>query len=252
MVKYLGGKNRTADRIVPVLEDLREGRPYLEPFVGGAWIASALKGKRVCSDLNWYLIEMWKKAQDGWLPPPIMPERLFDQIKANPDDYDPALVGFAGVVCTYGAKWFGTYARSRQQPKLNYAVQGRNSLSRQIQLLPKSEVKFECKDYRKYNPVNHLIYCDPPYRGVSQGYGCMDGTFNSDEFWEIMREWSERNVVVISEYEAPDDFDCILEIPTKTCLIRRTHGEIQSHLRRIERLFRFKQPKRKPPRRKAQ
>jgi DNA adenine methylase len=34
-------------------------------------------------------------------------------------------------------------------------------------------------------------------------------SFNYDEFWQIMREWSKKNIVLISEQNAPEDFECI-------------------------------------------
>lgn len=52
-----------------------------------------------------------------------------------------------------------------------------------------------------------------------------------------MREWSKNNDVYISEYNAPDDFECVLEIPTRTD-IRNKKNELDS---RIERVFKYKQ-----------
>lgn len=48
-----------------------------------------------------------------------------------------------------------------------------------------------------------------------------------------MRDWSKNNDVYISEYNAPDDFKCVLEIPTKTD-IRNNKNKMES---RIEKLF---------------
>ena len=33
--------------------------------------------------------------------------------------------------------------------------------------------------------------------------------FNYEEAWDIMRQWSEKNIVLISELSAPEDFECI-------------------------------------------
>ena len=51
-----------------------------------------------------------------------------------------------------------------------------------------------------------------------------------------MRNWSKNNTVIISEYEAPYDFECIKEINTKTD-IRNGDGKKEN---RVERLFRYK------------
>jgi site-specific DNA-adenine methylase len=56
-----------------------------------------------------------------------------------------------------------------------------------------------------------FIYCDPPYaytkfpikyRRDVKHYD----VFNNEHFWDVMREWSKNNFVVISEITAPDDF----------------------------------------------
>lgn len=57
--------------------------------------------------------------------------------------------------------------------------------------------------------------------------------FNSIEFWDKAREWSKKNTVIISEYTAPDDFKCVLEIVTKTYSGNEKGGK----LNKIEKLF---------------
>ena len=57
-----------------------------------------------------------------------------------------------------------------------------------------------------------LIYCDPPYqttkydpikyRTDTKYYDI----FDNEKFWNIMRLWSKKNHVFISETTAPDDF----------------------------------------------
>nr|WP_301281514.1 DNA adenine methylase [Anaerocolumna aminovalerica] len=80
------------------------------------------------------------------------------------------------------------------------------------------DVKFEFRDYKTLNPYGMLIYCDPPYvsntQSTKQSYGV--SSFDNDEFWNIMRKWSKNNNVYISEYIAPEDFNCVLEIKTQT------------------------------------
>jgi hypothetical protein len=49
-----------------------------------------------------------------------------------------------------------------------------------------------------------------------------------------MREWSIHNDVYVSEYEAPDDFECVFEIP-KRMTMSKNNSEI-----RYERLFKLK------------
>lgn len=79
-----------------------------------------------------------------------------------------------------------------------------------------------------------LVYCDPPYANTTKYTGTPD--FDTDKFWNVMREWSKDNDVYISEYEAPDDFISVLDIATKTN-IRNKEDKVCS---RNEKLFTYK------------
>lgn len=75
-------------------------------------------------------------------------------------------------------------------------------------------IEFICTDYRYYSDFeNCLFYLDPPYKGKKQ-YGTSKG-FNHNEFWDWCRQMSEKNIVLISEQEAPFDFDCIWQQEVK-------------------------------------
>ena len=56
-----------------------------------------------------------------------------------------------------------------------------------------------------FDKSNFLIYCDPPYKGNNLSSKFFI-EFDSEKFWEVMREWSKKNIVVISESTAPKDF----------------------------------------------
>ena len=57
------------------------------------------------------------------------------------------------------------------------------------------------------NITNSLIYCDPPYQGTT---GYKTGAFNHEEFFEWCRQMkSKGNIVFVSEYNAPDDFELV-------------------------------------------
>jgi site-specific DNA-adenine methylase len=70
------------------------------------------------------------------------------------------------------------------------------------------KVKFKACKYQSMRPKNMLIYCDPPY-ALNDYQQSSFFDFDSNEFWDIMREWSEDNIVVISEYTAPKDFKMV-------------------------------------------
>ena len=229
-MQYFGGKQRISKQIVEVLNEYRkDNQPLVEPFVGGCNIISKMSGERYCYDINEYLIEMYKAIQNGWTPPAIITEEEYDYIRSNKDE-DKPLTGFVGIGCSYSGKWFGGYARNKTDR--NYCLNAHNSILKQLNEI--RDINFSCKDYKELEFEDCLIYCDPPYKDTTK-YPII-GEFNTEEFWNIMRKWSKKNTVIISEYEAPDDFECIKEINTKTD-IRNRSGKREN---RVERLFRCK------------
>jgi len=222
-MRYLGGKNKTRKQISCFLESIRNGAEYLEPFVGGAWVLQEMSGKRTASDSNTALITMYKALQEGWLPPENVSEELYAEYKARQDETDP-LTAFIGIGCSFGGKWFGGYAR---QKGYNFAAGGRRALQKQLPLI--QDVLFKAQSYKAYIPYKCLVYCDPPYEGTT-GY---KDKFDHLGFWDTMRDWSRNNIVVVSEYKAPDDFKCVLEIPTKTVIRDAENKPLQS----VEKLF---------------
>ena len=229
-MQYFGGKQRISKQIVEVLNEYRkDNQPLVEPFVGGCNVISKMSGERYCYDINEYLIEMYKAVQNGWTPPAIITEEEYDYIRNNKDK-DKPLTGFVGIGCSYSGKWFGGYARNKTGR--NYCLNAHNSILKQLNEI--RDIKFDCKDYKELEFDGCLIYCDPPYKDTTK-YPII-GEFNTEEFWNVMREWSKKNTVIISEYKAPDDFECIKEINTKTD-IRNRSGKGEN---RVERLFRIK------------
>ncbi len=198
----------------------------MSPFVGGAWVESLIDGRKELYDKHPYLIAMYKALQTGWIPPDKLSKEEYEYIKNNLDE-KPHLTGFVGFGCSFAGKWFGGYAKNSRGD--NYCLNSKNSLLRKMQSL--KDVKFDVVDYIDLNPVNSIIYCDPPYKGTTQ-YGLM-GKFDSNEFWNVMRIWSKNNTVIISEYDAPDDFECIWQYRTKT-EIRNKENQRED---RVEKLF---------------
>ncbi len=206
---------------------MKPGQVYLEPFVGAAHVLSSVRTtKRYASDSNPYLIAMYKALQNGWEPPDHISEEFYQKLRittgkqkqdgpAIPLDENPyplELLGFAGHACAFGGKWFDGYARDPRKPGFNFAIKGKRSLARQLQYI--RDVKFRCCSYDEWEPKNAMVYCDPPYEATTQPY--FSKSFDSDKFWDTMRKWSENNIVIISEYSAPDDFEMIASIPTKS------------------------------------
>lgn len=229
-IQYFGGKAKIAKFIVPFLESQRkENQPYIEPFVGGANIVSLMSGQRYAYDYNEYLIEMYKAVQNGYELPDILSEEEYKHIKENKDE-NKALTAFVGFGCSFAGKWFGGYARNKDNR--NYCSVSKRLLLKKMKTM--SDVIFDWKDYKTLQPENCLIYCDPPYANTTKFNGVKN--FDSKEFWNIMRIWSLNNEVFISEYKAPDDFKCVLNIETKTDIRNKNDNRIKTN----EKLFTYK------------
>ena len=208
-MRYLGGKSKIRKQIASFLESARKPEQiYFEPFVGGAWVLQEMSGKRIASDGNKALIAMYRALQNGWVPSETITEEEYQSLKKDTNPHN-GMRAFAGFGCSHSGKWFGGFARSSTR---NYCGNARNSLLKQ---LPKiKDVQFIDGLFHEHKPEGMLVYCDPPYQGTTQ-YGAFSG-FDHELFWQIMRGWSKNNIVVISEYNAPDDFKCVLAIQTKT------------------------------------
>lgn len=205
----MGSKARIAKHILPIiLKDRKEGQCYVETMVGGANLIDKVDGWRIASDFNGYLISLLRHCEKGLsceLPDTIS-EDEYNHIKNNKDCYDDFLVAHCGFNATFGAKWFGGYARPRKVTGYDRdVICGKNSLVKQMPLL--KGVKFEHCSYDELEiPPKSIIYCDPPYAGTTK----YKDDFNHAEFWKWCREkCKEGHQVFISEYSAPNDFVCV-------------------------------------------
>lgn len=229
-MRYFGGKQRISNILGDYINTVSNNQFYYEPFVGGCNIVPMLKhfDGYFCSDANIDLIYLYNALKDGWLPPDHLSVEEYKLIKlAKPS----ALRAFVGFGCSYAGKWFGGYAKDKTGR--NYCLNAKNSLLKRLDAIKKCE--FSCRNFDSFYPKDSLIYCDPPYSGTS-GYGYFKTKFNHVYFWEVVRRLSKQNTVLVSEYEAPDDFNAVLSITTKTD-IRNSQGLKSA---REEKLFQYK------------
>lgn len=211
-MRYFGGKGTIADQITAMINQwMKPGQEFLEPFVGSAWIVRDVKSKRrFASDTNPFLIAMYKALQEGWIPPTHVSEAEYADLKRQSDEDisfcpDPALVGFVGHFCSFGGMWYAGMAKDSK--KNNYVKAAAKNVLKMVDKI--WDVDFHCMSYDEWMPEGAFVYCDPPYADTGQEY--FSTSFDSEKFWNVMRQWSERNIVIISEYKAPDDFPCIAE-----------------------------------------
>lgn len=231
-MRYLGGKSKIAHDIASLINRHDERCVYLEPFMGSCWVTCQITLPiRYVGDLHDEVVELYYQlTHDLWDPPHTLSKEEFEDIREHraTGKYPKPLVAFAGFGCAYA----GSYWRSYAGQKL--VAGARRSLLKKKEFL--RNCTFFSGDYRDLNPVGCVIYCDPPYAGAKYGYRITgvrgNGKFDNDEFWRVMGKWSERNVVYVSEYEAPKGWQCIWEKPV-TRGVRTERG----NEKKIERVF---------------
>ena len=217
-MQYMGSKNRFAKELVPIIQSYitKETKGYLEPFVGGANIIDKIEcDKKFGCDLNEYLIELLKFTRDT--PenlPSIISEEEYNDVMNNVNNYEKWYVGFVGFLCSFGGKFFGGYARGKNNNGTlrNYANESFRNLNNQSSNL--KGIIFKSCSFQDINTniSNYIIYCDPPYKGTTK---YKTGQFPYEEYYDWCREMSKNNIVLCSEYWMPDDFECIWEKETK-------------------------------------
>lgn len=213
-MKYMGSKSRIAKQIVPIIQnyiDQSTKKAYIEPFVGGANVIDKIVcDYRVGFDINKYLIALLQYAATGAPLPDTISREKYAEVRANKEAFDPWFVGCVGFLASYNGKFFGGHAgivHTKAGTIRDYYDEAKRNIQTQVAAL--RNVGFARFDYKQLGFSDCVIYCDPPYASTT----AYDGTdqFNHSEFWEIMREWSKRNIVIISEQTAPEDFKCIWE-----------------------------------------
>lgn len=232
-MKYMGSKNRYAKELLPIiLKDRRDDQWYVEPFVGGFNMINKVSGLRLANDSHYYLIELYRAIQNGWVPPDKLSEKEYKAIRENPYNYHPYLVGFVGFGCSFSGKWFGGYARgiSNKGVARNYCFESKTNILKQYKGL--QGIVIENKNYLDLAiPKNSIVYCDPPYQNTTK----YSSQFDHDIFWNWARELARNgHQVFVSEYSAPNDFECIWEKEVVSALDVNKKSK-----RNIEKLFTY-------------
>lgn len=213
---YLGSKNRIAkDLLHIILQTRRPKQVYVEPFVGGCNLIDKVTGPRIANDVNPYLIAMWKALVSGWTPKYYSRDEYY-KIKAAPNAYPAHVVGWVGFNCSYSGKWFGGYVGkvTTKGGVRDYQKEALKNTLKQVPALVGVQFKNVSYDQLKLPPKS-LVYCDPPYEGVT-GYGIQ---FDNAAFWQWCRTIARAgHTVFVSEYQAPKDFTCVWSRDVKSTL----------------------------------
>lgn len=231
-MKYMGSKNRIAKYILPIiLKDRKPGQWYVEPFVGGGNMIDKVDGNRIGSDVDINAIDALRTIRSfiDFIPKNNreFTEDDYRKLRAS-DDY--AYKSYAGFAFSYGGKWMGGWRRD-STGKRDYVKEAYLNAKKQS---PKLQgVWFYNCGYQDLEiPPNSIIYCDPPYAGTTS----YANSFNHPAFWEWCREKTrEGHTVFVSEYNAPDDFECVWQMEIVSSLTKNTGAKTG-----VEKLFRYK------------
>lgn len=216
---YMGGKSRVSKQIAEFLRSVRvDGQTYVEPFVGGASVLVNMDGERCASDLCQPLISLYNSVQCGWNPPDFVSRETWEHYKENRKNDDP-MTAFCGFGCSFGGAYFSSYVPVGVK---NHAKITSNWLNKYRENL--KTVKFSCCSYLDLKPENCLVYCDPPYKGTRR-YIAVE-KFDSGLFWKTMNDWSMYNTVVVSEFDAPDNWIAVKEFESRQTIQHAKRGDI--------------------------
>lgn len=207
-MKYQGGKYRIARKLVAAMHALvPTPRAIVEPFAGGLNMTSAMgecwpNTLIYASDIRPEVATLWNALIRGWDPPSRITREEWARIKATPTE-DPRLVAwnalaasFNGTGKGYGGETAG-WATGAPGVQYNYVREARNASLRQVKRLANLDIRGAAYTDAAILPGD-LVYCDPPYAGVT-GYKT---PFDNRAFWDWARSWPDADVFV-SEYTGP-------------------------------------------------
>ena len=89
---------------------------------------------RVANDLHYYLIEMWKALQNGWIPPKEISKCEYLKVKNNQSNYEPHLVGYIGFNASYNGVYMSGYAGkiiTKEGKQRDYTAEAYRNINKQ-------------------------------------------------------------------------------------------------------------------------
>ena len=229
-MQYAGSKRRLVKFLKPIIESyLDENKVYIEPFVGGANLITEIEhNTKIGYDVNEYMIEFFNSVKNKTFYPPDFVSREEYEFTRKNQDLNKPLTAWTAVACSFGAKWFGGYAKDETKQGKSRQMTARNGFDKQIPKL--ADITFLCSSYEDIEVnENSVIYCDPPYKSTVK----YQDIFDHDKFWDWVREKSKICTVLVSEYNAPDDFEIIWEKDVSIQMGKKNQ-------KRTEKLFKLK------------
>jgi len=242
-MRYMGSKSRIAKEILPlILKNRTKDQFLVEPFCGGCNITSHVTGNRIANDNNYYLIQMLLGLTNGNVGIEDITKEVYSSArddfnsKTN-ENFNDFEIGWIGWMGSANGRFFdGGYSgisKTKIGTERNYIREAISNLKKQLGSL--NGVNFCFGDYRDLKiPEESIIYCDIPYQNTKQ-YSTSSG-FDHMAFWDWCRVQKYfGHKVYVSEYNAPEDFECIWEKSVKSSL--SANGIIGGNKVSTERLY---------------
>ncbi len=82
-MRYFGGKQRISKQLSQYLNlQLKDNQTFVDLFCGSCNVITKIDNNRlrIANDKHFYLIEMWKALQNGWIPPTDITRREYKEI----------------------------------------------------------------------------------------------------------------------------------------------------------------------------
>ena len=242
-MQYVGSKNRLSKELAPIIQSYiaEDTVAYIEPFVGGANMIDKIKHhNKIGSDAHKELIALLNYIrEDSSLIPSRISEEEYNRVKANRDKYEPWYVGLVGFCGSFGAKYFGGFARSYKADNVTKRDMPAEAIRNLVKQAPNLQsIKFEHKSFLDYDPESYkncVFYLDPPYRKT---LSYSTGNFPYEEFDKWAIELAKNNTVLISEYQMSEDkFECVWRKDVNVAISGQ--GDIKNK-KRVEKLFKVR------------
>ena len=237
----MGSKSRIAKHIVPIIQEkIKKNniKTYIEPFCGGCNVIDKIQCEtKIASDNHKYLIEMFRSLDLIEDLPEFITKEHYSEVRNcfNKEllEYPDWYIGAVGFLASYNGRFFdGGYAGivyTKAGTERNYYDEAKRNLLEQIPSL--DNIQFLYGDYEELysNQNNCMFYCDIPYKGTKQ-YGSSKN-FDYDRFWKWANKMNEKNIVLVSEHEAPSEWTCIWQQEVKRTI------DNNKRVKAIEKLF---------------
>lgn len=229
---YQGSKNKYANSIVPILQNLIDKNNievYIEPFVGGANIIDKINCPiKIGADKNYSLICLLQKAQNDLDEIPAHgSEELWYQAKdiyrshEGQPSMEQEMEGWKiGAIQFLGSYNRGGFSRGYAKPSNGHDFYNEAYLNLYKQALTPNfkNITFINTIYDKLiidDSKSTLIYCDPPYENTKPYGYKFETDFDYYNYWNWVREISNKHIVICSEQNFPSDFDIIWQKEVK-------------------------------------